>query len=403
MKNLLTLFFLAIYLLAACQSEDSKQVAKVTLDTLLRTGAEQTEKYLPLIQDKRVAIVTNQTGNIGRKHLVDSLISIGIKVVKVMSPEHGFRGEASAGEHVKSSIDTKTGLPIVSLYGNHKKPTAADFSDVDIILFDLQDVGVRFYTYISTLQYVMEACADFNKPILILDRPNPNGHFVDGPVLKGNFKSFVGMQPIPIAHGMTVGEYAKMLNGEGWLNGGKQCSLTVIKVNNYTHNTRYRLPIAPSPNLPNMASVYLYPSLCLFEGTPISIGRGTNSPFQLYGHPDFKQFDTVFIPISIRGKSNNPKWENKACNGYYLGELAGEMGPYFNQINLFWLIDAYNELNKPDDFFKPFFNLLAGTDELSKQIKAGLSEEEIKKTWEKDIESFKLIRKKYLLYPDFKN
>ncbi len=403
MKHIFAIFLLFFTSILGCQSQDIEPITKKGPDTILQTGAEQTELYLPIIQGKQVAVVTNQTGIIGQKHLVDSLLSKGINVIKVMSPEHGFRGQAAAGEQVKSSVDAKTGLPIVSLYGDHKKPTASDLSDVDIVLFDLQDVGVRFYTYISTLQYVMEACAEFNKPLIILDRPNPNGHFVDGPVLKDGFKSFVGMQPIPIVHGMTIGEYAKMLNGEGWLKDKVQCNLTVIKIKNYTHNTRYVLPIAPSPNLPTIESIYLYPSLCLFEGTPISIGRGTKSPFEIYGHPDFKQFDTIFIPKPIPGKSNNPKWKNQSCKGYYLGNFAKEIGPGFNQINLFWLIDAYNELGKPKGFFTSFFNLLAGSDKLSKQIESGLSEEEIKKSWQEDINAFKLIRSKYLLYPDFTN
>ena len=367
----------------------------------LVVGAEQTELYLPLLSGKRVAIVGNQTTIVKENHLVDTLISLKVNIVKVFSPEHGFRGQAGAGEHVASGKDIKTGLPLVSLYGNHKKPTSKDLEDVDFIIFDIQDVGTRFYTYISTLQYVMEAAAENDKALLILDRPNPNGHYVDGPVLQKDQKSFVGMQAIPIAHGMTIGEYALMLNGEKWLKDSVQCDLTVIKVKNYTHQTRYTLPIAPSPNLPNMEAIYLYPSLCLFEGTPISIGRGTDSPFQIYGHPDFKETRYSFTPKSIVGKASSPKLMNTLCHGFDLRNYGKNMGPSFNEINLFWLMDAYTRLGKKESFFKPFFHKLAGTKLLSQQIIEGKSEKEIRESWKQDLENFKKIRRKYLLYKDF--
>lgn len=367
----------------------------------IKTGAERTDLYLHMIKGKTVAVVTNQTGTIGKRHLVDSLLSLGIEIKKVMSPEHGFRGDAAAGEHVKSGIDVKTGIPIVSLYGSHRKPTKEDLAEIDIVIFDIQDVGVRFYTYISTLHYLMEACAENNKPLIILDRPNPNGHYVDGPVLKKEFKSFVGMDPIPVVHGMTIGEYALMLNGEKWLENGIQCNLTVISVLKYDHTKLYQLPIPPSPNLPNMASIYLYPSLCFFEGTPISVGRGTEKPFQIYGHPKLKKYEIVFIPKSIEGKAPNPKLEGDSCKGYDLSDFGKAILPNLNIIYLFWLQDTYNELDNKANFFTPFFDKLAGTDELKKQIIKGVPMEEIKASWQKDLDNFLLIRKKYLLYTDF--
>jgi uncharacterized protein YbbC (DUF1343 family) len=367
----------------------------------VQVGAARLELYLPALSGKRVAIVSNPTSVIGNSHIVDSLLSRKVNLVKVFSPEHGFRGNAGAGEKVNSSVDAKTGLPIVSLYGSHKKPTQEDLNDVDIILFDIQDVGVRFYTYISTLQYVMESAAEYGKELIVLDRPNPLGHFVDGPVLKKQYQSFVGMQEVPIIHGMTIGEYALMLNGEGWLVNKLQCNLTVISVKGYSHQLRYQLPIAPSPNLPNMKSIYLYPSLCLFEGTPVSVGRGTSFPFQAYGHPDFIDFDTSFTPKSIPGKSLHPKLEGKLCKGYNLEKLAETMGPQMNTLNLFWLLDAYKNLGSKADFFQPFFHKLAGTKQLSEQIISGKSEEEIRASWANDLAVFNKIRKKYLLYEDF--
>lgn len=373
---------------------------KVIYPKDIKTGADQTEFYLPLLVNKSVGVVTNQTGTIGKTHIVDSLLKLNINIEKVFSPEHGFRGQASAGEHVNSGIDQQTGLAIISLYGSHKKPTATDLADIDIVLFDIQDVGARFYTYISTLHYLMEACAENNKELIVLDRPNPNGHYVDGPILKPEFSSFVGLDPIPIVHGMTVGEYAMMLNGEKWLKNGEQCNLTVIAIKNYSHDMLYQIPVSPSPNLPNMAAIYLYPSLCLFEGTVMSIGRGTNSPFQLYGHPDLTEYDTTFKPVSIAGKAPHPKYENQLCQGYYLSGFAESFIPNMGQLYLFWLVDSYTNLKDKTDFFQPFFDTLAGTDQLRKQIESGKTIKEIKDSWQEGLDNFKKIRKKYLLYPD---
>jgi uncharacterized protein YbbC (DUF1343 family) len=367
----------------------------------IRTGAERTELYIEKIRNKRIAIVTNQTGVIGNKHIVDSLLSLNVNIKKVMSPEHGFRGNVSAGEHIKSGVDNKTGLPIISLYGDHKKPSQQDLADIDIVIFDIQDVGVRFYTYISTLHYLMEACAEYKVELIILDRPNPNGHYVDGPILKKEFSSFVGMDPIPVVHGMTVGEYGLMLNGEKWLTNGIQCNLMVIPVQKYNHKMLYQLPIAPSPNLPNMSSIYLYPSLCFFEGTTVSIGRGTEKPFQIYGHPNFIKYDYEFTPKSIPDKALKPKLENIKCKGWDLSKFGNDVFPQMSVLSLIWIQDAYEQLGKNPEFFNSFFDKLAGTSELKSQIQAGMSMEEIAKTWENSLKEFKKIRKKYLLYTDF--
>ena len=367
----------------------------------IKTGAQQSDMYLPMLQEKSVAVLANQTSLIENTHLVDFLISKKVDVKKVMSPEHGFRGNAGAGELVSDGKDVKTGLPIISLYGSHKKPTKQDLEGIDIVIFDLQDVGLRFYTYISTLHYLMEACAENQVKVIVLDRPNPNGYFVDGPILDTNFKSFVGMDPIPIVHGMTVGEYALILNGEQWLKNKVQCELEVISVIGYHHSHLYQLPIKPSPNLPTMESIYLYPSLCLFEGTIMSIGRGTPKPFELIGHPDLKEYDTTFIPKPIKGVAPHPKLEGKECRGYVLTNYAQKRTTYERMINIYWLETAYSEMGSKDSFFIPFFDKLAGTDQLRKQIIDGLTEDEIRESWQKDLKAFKKIRKKYLLYPDF--
>jgi uncharacterized protein YbbC (DUF1343 family) len=367
----------------------------------IQVGAQQFNKYADFLKGKNVAILGNQTSMVDDIHLVDFLLSKGIPIKKVMSPEHGFRGNAGAGEHVANGIDTKTGLPIISLYGNHRKPTKEDLDSIDVVLFDLQDVGTRFYTYISTLQYLMEACAENNVKVIVLDRPNPNGYFVDGPVLDPKFKSFVGMQPIPIVHGMTVGEYAKMLNGEGWLKNKVNCDLTVIPVEGYRHSQLYQLPIKPSPNLPTMEAIYLYPTLCLFEGTVVSIGRGTNKPFELVGHPDLTEFDTIFIPKPIKGVAPHPKLEGKECKGHVLTTYARKRTTYERKINIYWIATGYFELGGKDNYFTSFFDKLAGTDELRKQIINGKTEYEIRASWQPRLKEFKKIRKKYLLYPDF--
>jgi uncharacterized protein YbbC (DUF1343 family) len=353
-------------------------------------GAERTDTYLPLLKNKNVGVVGNQTSMIANTHLVDSLLSLGIDVVKVFSPEHGFRGKADAGAIIEDGIDSKTGIPIISLYGNNKKPTREQLQGIDILVFDIQDVGVRFYTYISTLHYVMEAAAESNIKVIVLDRPNPNGHYVDGPILDTAFQSFVGMHPIPVVHGMTIGEYAKMITGEKWI--AEDCDLTVIKMENYTHDMNYDLPIKPSPNLPNARSVNLYPSLCLFEGTTISIGRGTDYPFQHFGAP-YLESNYSFMPKSGAG-SKYPKHEDIVCFGTDLRFQED----YLTTINLNWIVEAYNRCPEKEEFFNNFFNTLAGTDKLKKQIIAGKTAREIKASWQEGLDEFKKIRKKYLIY-----
>lgn len=366
-------------------------------------GSWQTGQYFHLLENKRVAVAGNHTSMIKYTHLVDSLLSADIQVVKVFSPEHGFRGEAAAGELVDSSIDDQTGLPIISLYGTNRRPTAQHLEDLDIILFDIQDVGTRFYTYISTMTYIMEEAARQDIPMIILDRPNPNGHYVDGPVLKPEHSSFVGLHPIPVVHGMTVGEYALMVNGEGWLPNDLQCELHIVSVKNYTHQTSYDVPLAPSPNLPNMHAIYLYPSLCLFEGTVISLGRGTNKPFQIYGHPDLpqQQFSYRFIPQSVSAAPNPPQL-GKKCNGVDLTAIPLEELRTKNRINLDYILHAYHHFPEKAHFFNNFFELLAGTSELRRQITSGYSADEIRASWQKDLDAFRIIRSKYLLYPDSK-
>jgi len=353
-------------------------------------AAERTNLYLHHLENKKVGVVGNQTSMIANTHLVDSLLSLGIDIVKVFSPEHGFRGKADAGAIIKDGIDSITGIPIISLYGKNKKPKDEQLQGIDILVFDIQDVGVRFYTYISTLHYIMESAAESNIKVIVLDRPNPNGHYVDGPILDTAFQSFVGMHPIPIAHAMTIGEYAKMINGENWIT--TKCELIVIEMENYTHNTNYDLPIKPSPNLPNARSVNLYPSLCLFEGTNISIGRGTDYPFQHFGAPYMKS-NYSFMPKSGEG-SKYPKHEDIMCFGTDLRFQED----YLTAINLNWIIETYKECSEKEEFFNNFFNTLAGTDKLKKQIIAGMTVREIKASWQEGLEEFKRIRRKYLIY-----
>ena len=353
-------------------------------------GANRIEQIISLTNEKRIAIVGNQTSMVNKTHLVDTLISLNQNIITVFSPEHGFRGTGDAGAKIENEVDIKTGIPIISLYGENKKPKKKNLVDIDIIVFDIQDVGARFYTYISTLHYVLEACGEENIKVIVLDRPNPNGHYIDGPVLEEKYKSFVGMHPIPIVHAMTIGEYAKMIIGEKWIE--KKCDLTVIEMLNYNRNKIYELPIKPSPNLPNKRAVNLYPSLCLFEGTIISIGRGTKKPFQHFGHPKLNLYNYSFIPKSGPG-SKYPKHENKICYGKDLTNTS-----ILNSINLEWLIETYNQSQNKEDFFISFFDKLAGTDKLRKQIISGKSWKEIKKSWEADLKEFKNIRNKYLLY-----
>lgn len=360
-------------------------------------AAMQLEKYLPDLRDRTIALVVNQTSKVGETHLVDTLQKLGIAIKAVFAPEHGFRGEAEAGEHISSETDRRTGLPLISLYGKKKKPSSEDLVGVDLVVFDIQDVGARFYTYISTLHYVMEACADHNVELLILDRPNPNGFYVDGPVLEKAHSSFVGMHSVPVVHGMTVGEYARMINGERWLEDSLQCKLSVVKVKNYDHSKRYDVPVRPSPNLPNMQAIYLYPSLCFFEGTVISMGRGTEFPFQVLGHPSLNG-PFSFTPRSIPGMSTNPPYEGQLCKGIDLRNYNADSLTKTGHINLGWLISLYNEFPEKDKFFNSFFEKLAGTSELRKQIISGMSEEAIRKSWEPELSAFKTMRKNYLLY-----
>lgn len=362
----------------------------------LKLGSERLYLYLDSLRGKRIAIVGNQTSMIGKTHLVDTLLSLGIDIKKVFAPEHGFRGDADAGEKVYSGIDMRTGIPLVSLYGNNKKPKPSQLSDVDIVLYDIQDVGVRFYTYISTLHYVMESCAENDKPIIVLDRPNPNGHYVDGPVRDSAHRSFVGMHPVPIVYGMTIGEYALMINEECWLADSVHCKLNVVPCKNYSHKMRYSVPIPPSPNLRSDASIALYPSLCLFEATTVSIGRGTERPFEYFGHPKFPEQPFSFTPISSFG-AKNPLWENKLCYGF-------DLNPYTKKrsydLNLNWLLEAKTLLGDSIQFIDQpaFFDRLAGTSELRKQIVAGWTAKEIRASWKPAIQEFRKIRSKYLLY-----
>ncbi|MFP4555830.1 MAG: exo-beta-N-acetylmuramidase NamZ domain-containing protein [Bacteroidales bacterium] len=396
---LLKLLLISIMLiaLASCSAQkNSNNQAKT-----IKLGNERIEEYIPLLNSKRVGIVANHTSIINNKHLVDTLTALGVNIKRIFSPEHGFRGEGDAGQHIKNQIDERTGIPVISLYGNRKKPTHDEFNNLDVIVFDMQDVGVRIYTYISTMHYVMETCAEMNLPFLILDRPNPNGFYVDGPVLDTSFRSFVGMHPVPLVHGMTMGEFAQMINGEGWLEESKECSLTVIPCLNYTHDSTYVLPVPPSPNLPNQTSVYLYPSLGFFEGSVISVGRGTNFPFQVFGHPNFHEMEFSFTPMSKPGASKNPPYKGETCHGIDLRDYNPDFFLKERRINLEWLKFAYEAYPNKEEFFNNFFNLLAGNNILKEQIKKGIDEETIRNSWNPAIQNFMKTREKYLLYPDF--
>ncbi|CAM1340449.1 exo-beta-N-acetylmuramidase NamZ family protein [Tenacibaculum amylolyticum] len=385
------------------QSTSLNKTENTIINAKVITGADRTALYVPLLKGKKVAIVANQTSVIQKKskynpnitaiHLVDYINnSKDIDVVKVFAPEHGFRGKADAGETIKDGIDTKTGLPIISLYGKNKKPSKEQLKNIDVVLFDIQDVGARFYTYISTLHYVMEACAENNVPVILLDRPNPNGYYMDGPVLDLKHKSFVGMHTVPVVYGMTIGEYGKMINGEQWLQSNIQCDLKVIPLKNYTHQTRYSLPIKPSPNLPNDKSINLYPSLCFFEGTNVSAGRGTDLQFQIYGSPFLNKDGFSFKPEPNEG-AKYPKYKGKVCYGENLVNTQS-----LNSLDLSWLIKAYEQTGNKKEFFNTFFTKLAGTTKLQEQIEQGISESDIKKSWENGLNHFKEIRSKYLIY-----
>ncbi len=361
------------------------------------TGANQTNLYIELLKNKRIAIVANQTSiiinrNENQTHLIDSLLNLNIKIKKVFSPEHGFRGKADASEKVADGIDLKTGLPIISLYGKNKKPSKEQLQGIELVVFDIQDVGVRFYTYISTMHYVMEACAEAGIPVVVLDRPNPNGHYIDGPTLEIEYKSFVGMHPVPLVYGMTIGEYAQMINGEHWLQNKIECDLTIIPLKNYKHQSKYSLPLRPSPNLPNDTAINLYPSLGFFEGTIINAGRGTENQFQQYGAPFFPKSDFNYIPQANFG-SKYPKYKGTLCYGVQLNQTKK-----LDSINIKWLIDAYQKTPKTETFFGNTFTIHAGSPKLEEQLKAGLSAKEINNSWQPKIEEFKKIRTKYLIY-----
>ena len=357
------------------------------------TGAEQLNELTPKLKNKRVGLVVNHTSLIGKTHLADTLKSSGINIIRIFGPEHGFRGTAADGEYVNDSIDSKTGISVVSLYGKNRKPTVKQFSDLDIVIFDIQDVGTRFYTYIGTMHYVMETCAETKTKLIILDRPNPNA-FVDGPINTKPLQSFVAMHAIPIAHGLTVGELAQMINGEGWLANKMKCDIEIVKLKNWKHSDEYVLPLKPSPNLPTQQAVKLYPSICLFEGTVISLGRGTSAPFQVLGNPELKNMDYQFTPVTIKGVAVNPPQENKLCYGLDLRNA-----PVERKIDLKYLFTMYNAYPEKEKFFLPYFDILAGTTVLKQQIKDGLTEDQIRESWRADLEKYKEVRKKYLLYP----
>ena len=440
MKTILQ-FFLFFFLSAYLFGQEEKKISGQADAAQIRPASERIDLYLPLLKGKSIGVFANQTSLVGRKHLVDTLLDLGVQVKKIFAPEHGFRGDADAGEHINSTRDEKTGIQIVSLYGNRQKPMAEDLKGIDLLLFDIQDVGARFYTYISSLQQFIEAALENGKPLVILDRPNPNGFYVDGPVLDIKFKSFVGLQPIPVVYGMTIGEYASMLLGERWiksapygtvlrkeekesagmsrkkiqtgaradrrhilsttltLENNNEFLLKIIHCQYYTHKSKYLLPVPPSPNLPNMQSVYLYPSLCFFEGTAFSLGRGTEKPFQVFGSPFFPDHIDSFIPRSVRG-AKNPPLLNQTCYGRDLSRIDPLL-EIKDHLQLKWLFEAYRLFPDKTGFFlsSNYFNTLAGTDILMRQIKEGISEEEIRKSWEPALSKFKEIREKYLLYP----
>ncbi|MEQ7800274.1 DUF1343 domain-containing protein [Pedobacter sp. ASV1-7] len=379
---------------------------KPVKDKLL-TGAEQVDLYVPYLKGKRVGMVVNQTSIIGKETTIDSLLKLGVNIVKIFGPEHGFRGNASNGTHVDDEVDAKTGIKVISLYGKNSIPTKAHLADVDIMIFDIQDVGVRFYTYINTLQHVMEACAANNKEVLILDRPNPNGFYIDGPVLDPKYKSGIGLKPIPAVHGLTVGEYAQMLNGENWLDNKLKCKIKIIKVANYTHDTPYELPVNPSPNLNTPQSILLYPTTCLFEGTYLNYGRGTQFPFTIVGAPALKgKYSFSFTPVSLKGMSESPLFMNQVCYGIDLRNYDTNIFRKTKQINLAWIIELYKNSPNKADFFNSSLSKQMGTIEkligvgdFRKQIIAGVSEKEIRASWEPGLSKYKTMRKKYLLYP----
>lgn len=401
MKNINSAFLFGLLMVLlqcspkpAATGSDSATIQQVSSSDKVVIGADQLDVLVPKLNNKSVALVVNHTSLVGNTHITDTLMSSGIRIAKVFAPEHGFRGAAADGEKINDGIDTRTGLPIISLYGANRKPTAAQLSDVDVVIFDIQDVGTRFYTYISTMHNVMEACAEQGKKMIILDRPNPNGSYVDGPMRVPELKSFVGMHPLPIVHGLTVGELAGMINGQGWLEKGVKCDVEIIKLKNWKHDQAYSLPVRPSPNLPNDQAVRLYPSLCLFEGTVISVGRGTDTPFLIIGNPEFKDMSFSFTPRPIPGMSNEPPHNGITCYGLDLSRA--EVEP---RINLKYLLDFYQKYPDKEKFFVGSFDRLAGTPELKEQIRKGFTEEQIRDTWREGLQNFRVLRQKYLLYP----
>ncbi len=399
-KYLLSLVFIA-GILGNEGFSQTIQESKGAPNKGIRVGAERTEQYVPFLRNKTVGLVANHTSLIKNTHLVDSLVRLGIKVNVIFAPEHGFRGQTGTGEEAENTLDAKTGIPIISLYGKKQAPSAKDLQGVDVVLFDIQDVGVRFYTYLSTLHLVMQACADNKKPLWILDRPNPNGFYVDGPVLEKKFSSFVGLDPVPIVHGCTLVEFAKMINGEHWLNNNAVCEVNYVLCEGYKHNDYYVLPIKPSPNLPTMTAVYLYPTLGLFEGTEISVGRGTDKPFEIIGYPNFKNGSYKFTPKTIPNMAKNPPYENKECAGINLRQFGEVYIKNTKAIYLFWLKGLYDDYPNKEKFFNNYFDQLAGTSTLRTQIRNGNGEEAIHQSWANDLKKYKAIRKKYLLYEDF--
>lgn len=389
MRKRFLFLLLFCFALMVCRAKDSRVVV----------GAERTGEYYPALKGQRVAVFSNHTGMVGDRHLVDMLVADGVNVVTIFSPEHGFRGDADAGEHVAGSVDPKTRIKISSLYdGKSGRPSDESMHSFDVLLVDIQDVGLRFYTYYISMVKLMDACAEFGRPVIVLDRPNPNGHYIDGPILDMKYKSGVGWLPIPVVHGLTLGELARMVNGEHWLPEDRVCDLTVVPCLNYTHQTHYVLPVPPSPNLPNMRAVYLYPSTCYFEATPVSLGRGTDWPFQVYGHPNMKGYDFSFTPRSVPGAKNPPQL-NKKCYGVDLTGLTDEE-IWAKGLNLEYVIDAYRNLNLGDHFFRSFFEKLIGVDYVRRMIEEGKSADEIKTMWHDDVEKFREQRRPYLLYEE---
>ena len=394
--SLLLLNILPVFLEAQILS---KVEVVIKTDKDVQTGAGRTDVWFPLIKGKRVALVANHTSLIGNTHLADTMLSMKVNLVKVFAPEHGFRGSADAGEHVNSSKDSKTGLPLISLYGSNKKPSPEQLADVDVVVFDIQDVGARFYTYISTMSYVMEACAEQGLEVIIFDRPNPNGHYIDGPVLEPKYSSFVGLHPVPVVHGMTVGEYAQMVNGEAWLKAGLKCKLNVVACEGWNHRNYYQITVPPSPNLKSMNAIYLYPSLCFFEGTKVSVGRGTEAPFEMIGYPGCEIGSFSFTPKSGPG-SKSPLYEGKVCTGFNLRPFGENFVRDTGRLYLFWLVSLIEQEKYNPAFFNDFFDKLAGTDQLRKQLIEKKTEAEIRESWKPGLEKFKALRNKYLLYPE---